>query len=101
KVLAGQLLDRAGQGRIDLTPAARGDLEKTRDGIPIGSCGLQGGLHPALLNVLLKLSEPGGPYKVSISVFVTGHDCNGGEHPKGRAGDIQSINNGAVEDWDK
>jgi hypothetical protein len=101
KALAGQLLQRADQNAISLTADSRRDLERTRDGVAIGTCGAVA-LHPALLQVLLKISDPSSPsyYKMHLFDFVTGHgECSTSQHDVGKAVDIDSINNGAVENW--
>lgn len=101
RALAAQLLGRADQKHIHLTDNARRDLSVVQVGVPIGSCGANS-IHPGVLQVLLAISDPASPnyFKMSINNFVTGHECNNGQHPKGGAADIQNINNSAIESWD-
>ncbi|HUC89797.1 MAG TPA: hypothetical protein VMR45_03270 [Patescibacteria group bacterium] len=87
--LAQQVLARQGK-TIKLSANALRDVQNATN---VGTCGATS-LHPAILQLLLALTDPNAPtyYTLGINNFVTGHDCNGGQHPLGRAMDIESIN---------
>jgi hypothetical protein len=94
KGMAATLLQRADAGQIQLTSPARSDLQSTANGTPISYCGTIQSIHPGILTILVKVSDPASPnyYKMSINNFANGHgNCRGSLHEKGRAVDIQHI----------
>jgi hypothetical protein len=46
-------------------------------------------ISPKLLGVILAIASK---YKIVIGVLTDGHDCNGGQHPAGKAVDINGVN---------
>ena len=92
KALADQLLKNT---RLTLSSQAKQDLERTRDGKPLGACGVTT-LDASLLQLLVKAVEK---YTISINHFVTGLPCDtatGNGHPQGKAMDISSVNGNPV-----
>jgi hypothetical protein len=84
--LAAQIL---GNSKINIrTAEARLDLQYTAEGKAIAECGLGRGLNATLLQVILKIAEK---YPIAINYFDTGHGCDSGFHPKGRAVDLDEV----------
>ncbi|HSX31880.1 MAG TPA: hypothetical protein VLF43_01340, partial [Candidatus Saccharimonadales bacterium] len=95
KALAAKLLALHDSGQIKMNPEVVQDLTKTKNGDPIGSCGVQD-LDAALLNLLIRIASK---YKFTMWNIVTGHGCNYAPHhfhPKGMASDIGAVNGEAA-----
>ena len=88
--LVAKYKELVGAGRIIETDKARQekDLQNcTEDPIDCGTGGGKGGVHPLILRAFIGAAEA-GPGAAKIWSFNTGHDCDGLNHPKGRAVDI-------------
>lgn len=71
--------------RSDLTAVSRGQLIRSPD-----SCNNSVTVNPDVLRVLDQLSNR---YTLNINNIITGHGCDSGQHPRGRAFDL----NGALD----
>lgn len=88
--LAAALLTRWG-GRITGLPGVKADLQATAAGRSIAnssSCGRSVTVDPALLRLLLTTTDS---YRIYLNNIVTGHGCDGGQHPLGRAVDYNIV----------
>ncbi|HET8591028.1 MAG TPA: hypothetical protein VFM01_15430 [Nakamurella sp.] len=88
RTLASTLLDRWGSSLSGSTMVLS-DLRATAAGKSVRtSCGTSVMIDKRLLSVLLAATDR---YRIGIYDIVTGHSCDSGQHPKGRAADISSI----------
>ena len=85
--LAQQILNN---GNIDfqVKPAQENAFEKIAATGHATQCGAPA-INPKILGVILAAAKS---YKIVIGVLTDGHDCNGGNHPKGQAIDINGVN---------
>lgn len=88
--LAGQLL-RLWGGQVTGLPGAQTDLVATSRNQTItnsSSCG-----HPVRVDIRLVrfLVQVAGRYRIKINNIVTGHSCDSGRHPQGRAVDFGGV----------
>jgi len=89
--LAKQIMDKANDpnGSIKFqTPANKSAFQRVVDTGHAANCGGPA-ISSKLLGVILTLSKS---YKLVLGVFVDGHDCDSGNHPKGAAVDINGVN---------
>jgi hypothetical protein len=75
--------------QLTIYPEAVKDLEASAAGTPITACSRPPSLNLSLLQLLVSLA---GTYKYRINYFVSGHSCDGGFHPVGRAVDLDGVN---------
>lgn len=91
-----QLVD---EGKIELTDRARqeNDMKNcTEDPIECGTGGGKGGVNPYILKAFMEGAMAiQGDKPATVWSFNTGHDCDGLNHPKGRAVDIVCNGNAA------
>lgn len=92
KVLSSSNIEFASgfKGEADFQAAKSG--KKTNASYGPGGCSAVY-LNTSMMSVMLKAAEK---YKIRVTAVVSGHHCNGGYHPKGRAFDIDSINGSTV-----
>lgn len=88
--LVAKYKELVGSGKIIETDKSRQekDLQNCTEGpIECGTGGGKGGVHPLILRAFIGAAEA-GPGSAKIWSFNTGHDCDGLNHPQGRAVDI-------------
>ncbi len=74
--------------KVSGTPDARADLVATSHGQTVASpCGGRVGIDIRVVRFLVQVTSR---YRIKINNIVTGHGCDSGGHPKGRATDLGS-----------
>lgn len=84
------------QGKITLVDPSRQekDLQNcTTDQIECGTGGGKGGVNPSVLRAVVAAAENTGDGAMELWSFNTGHDCDGLNHPHGKAIDIKCDGN--------
>lgn len=92
RALARQLLTSPNV-KFQQEPSQRQWLEQVANTGTQHACGKDVAVSPELLAVLAKAAET---YKIVIGVFVIGHDCDNGYHPRGMAVDLNGVAKGNV-----
>ncbi|QHN42260.1 hypothetical protein GII36_00055 [Candidatus Mycosynbacter amalyticus] len=70
-------------------PEQRGYMEQTaKDGTQTLDCGGKANMNGKLLGMLVEASKK---YKITIGAQASGHECDGGWHPKGSAVDLNGV----------
>jgi hypothetical protein len=93
-----QLLDKNDNITFQ-TPANETAFKQIVDKGFQNDCGVDIPISPVLLSILQALSDPAkgaSAYQIRIGVFSIGHGCDGGEHPRGNAVDINGVGRGGV-----
>jgi hypothetical protein len=90
--LAKTLLARWG-GRLNGLSGAKSDLQVTAAGRAITSCGGAVYLDPKMLAAIVKATNK---YQVFLNNMVTGHSCDSGYHPRGKAVDFNTVSDPAT-----
>jgi hypothetical protein len=85
--LAKTLLSRWG-GRLTGLAGAKSDLQVTAAGRAVTSCGRAVYLDPRMLTAIVKATNK---YQVFVNNMVTGHSCDSGYHPQGKAVDFNTV----------
>lgn len=83
-------------GKITLTDPSRQEKDFkncTTDPIECGTGGGEGGVNPKVLRAVVAAAENTGDGSVELWSFNTGHDCDGLNHPHGKAIDIKCNGN--------
>lgn len=87
-------------GKLSGTPAAHSDLSTTAAGRAIHtSCGRSVYLDPAMLRIILGAVTR---YRVYVNNMVSGHGCDSGYHPQGKAVDfnrVTELSTGRTTNW--
>ncbi len=85
---AGQLLSMWG-GKVGGLPGVRADLVATRSNqTVVNSCGQRVRVDIRVVRFLAQLTAR---YRIKLNNIITGHSCDSGGHPKGRAVDIATV----------
>lgn len=81
------------------TAAGKAAFQQVVDTGAQKDCGTTIPISPVLLSIIQSLADPAkgdGAYKIVLGVFSIGHGCDGGQHGKGTAVDINGVGKGGV-----
>jgi hypothetical protein len=81
------------------TPQKKADFQSVADTGIQHDCGVDIPISPVLLSIIQSLADPAkgaGAYKIVLGVFSLGHGCDGGQHSKGTAVDLNGVAKGGV-----